>query len=550
MEVSPRVVLAYQMDDPLARRLRAFVSEELCSQSVTDVARSVMGADVVLVPLGVVDAGLDVVRAVKGADERVALVLLADCPQPAVVAAAFASGAHEVLDLSVANDIDIARVIDQARLRVMGQSATPGQRQRWVEERMHEAQAIAKVGSWEVDLATWSVEWSPEFRRIMGIRPDDEPLGVEGYAARTHRDDRDRVVGELLDLFQHGVIFDSDHRIVHPDGTEFHVHARGRCELAPDGAVTRAYGTTADVTELRSLEAAVRRERDLSRAILQAMQHGYCLTVDGKIVEVNDELCRITGFAREELLGTIRPYPFWDPDRYGEYFAGVDLAEAKGCLSLEIVLRHRSGRRFPAAVSIEAIEALDGHFNGFVASVRDITLQKQAEADLRKQATEDGLTGLLNRRGFDMVMLSKDNGPEMRVASLAVIDVDGFKEINDRYGHPVGDAVLAEIARRLDVEARSGDVLARVGGDEFAWVMPGADRVLALAAAERARAAIAAEPFPPGIPVTVSVGVAEMCDDDAYAAADTALYRAKRAGANRVVAVVDLQDRRRARSVK
>jgi diguanylate cyclase (GGDEF)-like protein len=126
-------------------------------------------------------------------------------------------------------------------------------------------------------------------------------------------------------------------------------------------------------------------------------------------------------------------------------------------------------------------------------------------------------------------------------ASLAVFDLDHFKRINDRWGHPAGDAVLKAVAHACDLEKRGDDVLGRIGGEEFAMVMPGVAGEAAIAAAERMRRAVEAAVAVdwPHIPFTASFGVADLELDVAsaslwMASADAALYRAKAEGRNRV----------------
>ena len=118
-----------------------------------------------------------------------------------------------------------------------------------------------------------------------------------------------------------------------------------------------------------------------------------------------------------------------------------------------------------------------------------------------------------------------------------LLDLDLFKQVNDAFGHPAGDAVLVEVARRLERTVRAGEVLARVGGEEFAWLLPATSAQEAVAAADRARAAIVSEPFGGAGTLTVSAGVGLVytpSDGDAlYLMADRALYEAKQKGRNR-----------------
>jgi diguanylate cyclase (GGDEF)-like protein len=165
---------------------------------------------------------------------------------------------------------------------------------------------------------------------------------------------------------------------------------------------------------------------------------------------------------------------------------------------------------------------------------------------LRRLATHDPLTGLLNRREFDRILVEESERAARFGGSLALVllDLDHFKLINDRHGHPAGDAVLREVARRLRAQVRSVDRVMRLGGEEFALVLVQTDRAGASQVAERAGAAVRGEPVAagetPGLGVTVSAGVAVFPDDAAtpaalVAAADQALYGAKAAGRDRVV---------------
>jgi len=159
-------------------------------------------------------------------------------------------------------------------------------------------------------------------------------------------------------------------------------------------------------------------------------------------------------------------------------------------------------------------------------------------------AVTDSLTGLRNRR-YGMFQLSQMLAlPERRLAVM-LLDIDHFKQVNDTHGHFVGDQVLTLVARRLRAQVRAGDLLARIGGEEFLVALPDSDRTTALARAEQLRAAIAGQPFvvggeTPPLSVTLSVGIALAAPGAAETAqslldrADTALYGAKAHGRDQV----------------
>lgn len=169
---------------------------------------------------------------------------------------------------------------------------------------------------------------------------------------------------------------------------------------------------------------------------------------------------------------------------------------------------------------------------------------------LRRLATRDQLTGLLNRREFDRI-IEEERERALRFGqplSLVLVDVDRFKPINDTHGHPVGDTVLREVARRLAAEVRTVDRVVRFGGEEFALILMQTNRAGAIEVANRLCANMAREPIMAtdtlALNVTVSAGLAALPEDaqtvmSLIAIADKALYAAKSRGRNCVVAAHD-----------
>jgi diguanylate cyclase (GGDEF)-like protein len=170
---------------------------------------------------------------------------------------------------------------------------------------------------------------------------------------------------------------------------------------------------------------------------------------------------------------------------------------------------------------------------------------EKVKADLETLATMDGLTSLLNRRQFEIIGLAEWTRFQRygRPLSLLLLDVDNFKLVNDRFGHDAGDVVLREVAKSCKTAARDTDIVARIGGEEFALLLPETDETAAAIFAERLRERIEREAYSWGGDkprVSVSIGVAggtlSMSGFEILLKrADEALYRAKDAGRNRVV---------------
>jgi diguanylate cyclase (GGDEF)-like protein len=237
---------------------------------------------------------------------------------------------------------------------------------------------------------------------------------------------------------------------------------------------------------------------------------------------------------------------------------GADLAGAAGQPTLE-VMRLRRHRHLRARMHLD-----DARRRAHLAAVALVTERARREAadaaahqsrlqlendalthragQLAHAALTDPLTGLPNRRSFDARLAELCAAPDAGPIGLALVDVDHFKRVNDGYGHAAGDAVLMRLAVVLGHSVRQGDVVARIGGEEFAAVFVGAAPAAARDACERIRQAVQDQPWSdllPGGTVTVSIGLAPVpCGPDgpaaAIAQADRHLYDAKRAGRNRV----------------
>ncbi len=300
----------------------------------------------------------------------------------------------------------------------------------------------------------------------------------------------------------------------------------------------------------RPSEPALPAERDLSAALLEALHDGYAYLERGRIVAVNDVFCSMTGHARDELIGQSAAYPF--RMRPG---ADTDPALLRKMINnksghVELPVQRPDGTRIDVSVQVRPVRRAERRVSGYVALIRDITDRKAHERRLLHRAEHDGLTGLFNRAAFHRQLADRVAAAHGRGAalSLAIIDLDRFKSVNDLFGHLAGDAVLAEFADRLRGKARGEDAIGRLGGEEFGWVMSDTGREEAVAALTRTLDAVRRHPFPHGEPLTFSAGVAQLrrtCGverspetaDSLLQRADQLLYEAKARGRNRVMAV-------------
>lgn len=210
----------------------------------------------------------------------------------------------------------------------------------------------------------------------------------------------------------------------------------------------------------------------------------------------------------------------------------------RGAIAVPVIA---SGLPWGALVLVGAggdLDSIAEHLSAVAHLLALAISQTQLRAELVKRAETDPLTQLGNRAAFEDRLVRELEVAEQSTAplSIAVVDVDHFKQINDRLGHPVGDAALVEVARRIRSALREGDLLCRLGGEEFAAVLPNADSSSAFDIAERLRDAVADTPIAGIGGITVSVGVAtlagEMSSSDLVRRADAAMYRAKIGGRN------------------
>jgi diguanylate cyclase (GGDEF)-like protein/PAS domain S-box-containing protein len=235
------------------------------------------------------------------------------------------------------------------------------------------------------------------------------------------------------------------------------------------GADGKYYGR---VWYFRDISERKRAEEDLRiiAGVFDNSQEGIVITdANNVFLNVNPAFTRITGYARDEVIGK-NPKLLSSGRQDKTYYAAMWQAlKQKKAWRGEIWNRRKSGEIFAELLSIAAICDDEGRARRYVGVFSDISYLKTHEAELSQVANYDALTGIPNRRlladRLDQAIARAQRGG--RMLFVCYLDLDGFKQVNDRYGHEAGDQLLVEVSRRLQDALRAGDTLARLGGDEF-----------------------------------------------------------------------------------
>ena len=382
------------------------------------------------------------------------------------------------------------------------------------------------------------------FLDIFGYERLEEVIG-KSISMMIHPDDRQRVM-EFNLRRQRGEPVPSRYEFkgIRENGAPIYVEVSATRTSYRGEPVSLVY--VRDVTERKWMEEALQRSRDFYLTLFEEFPTMiWRLGVDGQCDYLNKAWLDFTGRSLQEEKGE-GWLQILHPEDLSNFRELLTQALSKQePFSAELRARRKDGAwRWILKIG-RPFSGLDGEFAGYIGASFDITERKEHEEELRMRATQDPLTALPNRRLLEdrlQVALAQASRKNLRVGVI-LMDLDNFKQVNDRLGHLAGDELLVELAGRLRGLVRGGDTLARLGGDEFVVVIPEICRARHAQKVAKRILEAARDPFRihgEGVRVTSSLGVALFPDHGGCAEvllerADQALYQAKEKGRDRVV---------------
>ncbi len=405
------------------------------------------------------------------------------------------------------------------------------------EEKLRNLYELSPLGIALTDMSGRYVEFNGAFQRICGYSRDE--LNALDYWALTPKKYSADEAAQLESLARTGRYGPYEKEYIQKSGALIPLRLNGVLVTGRDGQ-RYIWSIVEDITVSKMVEANLR----ITASVFDNTQEAIIITdADNAIIDVNPAFTAITGYSRDDVLGR-NPKILSSGRQDKDFYAGLWAALKKDKVWRgEMWNRRKSGEVYAEMLSISAICDEAGNVQRHVGVFSDITYFKNHEAELSRIANYDALTGVPNRRLLaDRLRQAIAHAQRNRkMLAICYLDLDGFKDVNDQYGHEAGDILLVDVSRRLQEMLRAGDTLARLGGDEFVVLFndlsreqecyPVLDRILSVVAMPvnigGAQATVSAS-------IGVSFYPAENVDGDTLLRhADQAMYVAKQHGKNR-----------------
>ncbi|MDO9141763.1 MAG: PAS domain S-box protein [Methylobacter sp.] len=420
------------------------------------------------------------------------------------------------------------------------------------EQRLQFVLRGSQVGFWEWNIKTNEVLRNERWAEILGYRLDDIEYTVKQWLDFVHPDDRGRAWQSIQDHLE-GLtpMHEAEYRMHCKDGSYKWILDRAQvvawdAEQKP----SRMCGTHADITGRKENEMALIESEERMRTLFESTSDAVMMLDNNSFFDCNQAALNMFGCDSKAVFISKHPADLspmvqacgTDSKILANQY--IEQAMREGSAHFDwLHQRLDDGQVFDAEVLLNAISFGGQHL--LQAVVRDITERKRLLLELERQAHIDFLTGVSNR-GYFIQQAEQELARTLRYGcdlSIFMLDIDFFKKINDTYGHKCGDLVLKKLAEICRTVLREVDIIGRIGGEEFAILLPETDKKQAVEVAERLRQAIADAkvPIENGLPVcfTASIGVTSLKGKDEnldvlLSIADKALYQAKNAGRNQV----------------
>ncbi|CAB4858822.1 unannotated protein [freshwater metagenome] len=322
---------------------------------------------------------------------------------------------------------------------------------------------------WQRDMTLGTLIYASQgIERLLGISMSELGSDASAIDALIAPEDIDRVEAARD---PRGREWSVEYRLRPRDGTELWVVERATVAKVR-GEVDRVVGTLTNITDQKVAEVREHEQRVIIEAVYRAPFMGIAIVDEqSRVTQANDYFCELLGYAPGSVDGMpLAAFGYVEDDLAAG--PSSDAIPLMSGLNTRLLLCRDGSRRW-ADVERRALVGLGGDSGTAMFVVRDITQLREQTEELSRRATTDAATGLLNREHFQHTLARQIVSGDQKGSSVALVwvDIDHFKEVNDRHGHAAGDEVLRRSAERIEAAVRSNDIVGRLGGDEFGVIL-------------------------------------------------------------------------------
>lgn len=427
------------------------------------------------------------------------------------------------------------------------------------------AKKASGAAVWHWDITKSTLDWDPEMFKLFELRAVQPSL--ELWRSLVHPDDIENIESILQNALKEKTDFACSYRIILPNGNIRWIDAYGAPFLDASGRSVQMAGICIDSSKLNDSLAMLRENERRFRYLFDNLPVAYqALDMNGCWIDANQKMAELLGFDDPQQIIGLKFIDFWDEADRIKSETNLDTFRTIDSSNREILLKSRQNALIYANVVSHIERDAHGNFIKAHSVITNVTEYRTLENELKQLnaelefkvlqrtnelkkaveaqtllAREDGLTKLPNRFAAnerihtEFLSMKRRNHPY----AILMLDIDHFKNVNDTYGHAVGDGVLQMLADALKNSIRADDFACRFGGEEFLILLPDSNIEDACQVAEKVRTTISALVHHIAGNITISIGVSlayadDITEDVAIQRADEALYDAKHSGRNQV----------------